>query len=124
MGEFVLRNTFCLDTSFVANHFVIVEGSATPKVAFGVAIATPRLVCVMGEEPFVKSGCLHIDATYKLLWQGYLVLVVVMLDCNHKTRLVAISFNTNEDGEVWTFLLKAFQQIVEKIIGTSTSLAW
>ena len=57
-----------LDTAFVADHFVIIEGITSPKATFGVAITAPILVRVMGKEPFPKSGCLHIDVTYKLLW--------------------------------------------------------
>ena len=106
-----------LDAAFVADHFVIIEESTTPKATFGVVITTPRLVRVMGEETFAKSGCLHIYATYKLLWQGYPVLVAAMSDYNHKTRPIAISVSTNEGGDAFTFLLKALQQTVEKIIG-------
>ena len=106
-----------LDTAFVADHFVTIEGSIAPKAAFGVVITTPRLVRLMGEEPFAKNGCLHTDATYKLLWQGYPVLVAAVSDHNHKTRPVAISVTTNEDGDAFTFLLKALQQTVEKITG-------
>ena len=77
----------------------------------------------MGEEPFAKNGCLHIDATYKLLWQEYPVLVATVSDYNHKTIPVAISFITNEDGDAFTFLLKALQQTVEKITGDKYCLS-
>ena len=77
-------------------------------------ITTPRLVRILGEELCARSGCLHIDATYKLLWQGYPVLVAAVSDSDHRTRPVAISVTTNEDGDAFAFLLKALQKTVEK----------
>lgn len=70
-----------------------------------------------GEEPIAKSGCVHIDGTYKLLWKRSPVLVAAVSDCNDRTRLVAILVTTKEDGGAFTFLLKALKEIFEEMIG-------
>ena len=98
-----------LHAAFVADQFISIEGDITPKATFGAVITTLRLVRIIREEAFARSACLHIDTTYKLLWQGYLVLVVAVSDSDHKTRPVAISVTTNEDGDVFAFLLKVVQ---------------
>ena len=105
------------DTAFVTDHFLTVEEGLQARGTFGVVITTPRLIQALGEETLGKNGCLHIDATYKLMWQGFPVLVVAVSDRDRKTIPIAISINTKEDGNAFTFLLKALQQAVEKVAG-------
>ena len=98
-----------LHGAFASDQFISIEGDIAPNATFGAVITTPRLVRIMREEPYTRSACLHIDATYKLLWQGYPTLVTAVSDSYHKIRLVTILVTTNEDGDVFAFLPKVVQ---------------
>ena len=42
--------------------------------------------------------------------KGYPVLVAAVSDYNHKGRPIALSVTTSEEGDTFTFLLKALQK--------------
>ena len=72
----------------------------------GVVLSTPRLLKLVVEQPFARNGCLHMDATYKLIYQGFPVLLLAISDANRRTHPVALSVSSHEDAEAFQFLLQ------------------
>ena len=72
-----------------------IEDSATedgmPK--FQVTMSTRRLVQLLGKP---RHWPLHIDRTYKLTWQGFLVLISGITDVQHRFHLVSLSLVSHE----------------------------
>src|SRR5690606_7853637 len=53
---------------------------------------------------------LHADATYKLTWEGFPVLVVGVTDANRSFHPVCVSISSNETTASFQFIFNALKQ--------------
>lgn len=63
-----------------------------------------------------KSDIIQIDATYKLIWNGFPVFVLGTTDKKKKFHLIAIGVSTNEKQEDFEFMMSSLKTSVEVII--------
>lgn len=61
-----------------------------------------------------KSKILHIDATYKLIWQGFPVLVIGCTDKEKSFHPIAIGVSTNETQDDFMFMMESIQIGIKK----------
>lgn len=61
---------------------------------------------------------LHTDATYKLNWQGYPVLLIGMTDSNRKFHPFGVCVATNECAADFEFIFRALKNSVEQLYST------
>lgn len=61
-----------------------------------------------------RSHIIHIDATYKLIWNGFPVLVLGTSDKNRQFHLLAIGVSTNETQADYEFMLSSLKAGIEK----------
>lgn len=64
-----------------------------------------------------EAKCLCADATYKLLWQGFPVLVVGTTDLNRMFHLIGIAVCRSEKEEDFEFLFESVQKSAQKLLG-------
>ncbi len=62
-----------------------------------------------------KSTHIHADATYKLIWQGFPVLVVGTTDYDKAFHPFGLAVSSNEKTEDFEFMFKALKKGVELI---------
>ena len=103
-----------LDEGYVAGHFLSVPDAPDGEPRFGVVLTTKRLMQSLSDANKAQTGCLHVDATYKLVWQGYPILVLALSDANHKMFPCALGIMSNEDTEAFQFLFSTLQTETEK----------
>lgn len=65
----------------------------------------------------LNAKVIHTDATYKLIWQGFPVLLVGTTDADRRFHLIGISVSTNEKTEDFEFLFKTMKKVVFDIYG-------
>lgn len=106
-----------LESAIVAGHFV--QPNEGGETKFGVVLSTPKLLQLVINEPFAQGGCLHTDATYKLICQGFPVLILAISDANRRTHPVALSVTSHEDTECFEFLMQTLQQSARKLTGVT-----
>lgn len=63
------------------------------------------------------AKCLCADATYKLMWQGFPVLVVGTTDMNRKFHLIGLAVCRNEQEDDFKFLFESVKVSAHKLIG-------
>jgi hypothetical protein len=80
------------------------------SVYFAFFISTVRLL-----ELASKATHIHADATYKLIWQGYPVLVVGTTDLNKSFHPFGLAVCKDEQTKDFEFLFSSLQKGVEKI---------
>ncbi|KAL0821529.1 hypothetical protein ABMA28_004986 [Loxostege sticticalis] len=75
---------------FVFSYYVLEDKVPT----FRLALSTKKLLNIV-----CSTDVLHIDATYKLIWQGFPVLVLGTTDKNRKFHPLCLGISTNERQE-------------------------
>lgn len=75
---------------------------------FRLALSTKKLLDVV-----CSTDVLHIDATYKLIWQGFPVLVLGITDKNRKSHPLCLGVSTNERQEDFQMI---FDGLKEKVL--------
>jgi hypothetical protein len=90
------RETTDPDVAFVLKAVLESE----PVQRFRVIITTRRLL-----ETAAKAQVLHTDATYKLVWGDFPVLVLGVSDMERKFHLTALCFTSDESGEAYNVFL-------------------
>lgn len=63
------------------------------------------------------SEKIHTDATYKLIWQGYPVLVVGTTDSNRRFHPIGTCVSTNERSEDFEFMFRTMKNSLKEIFG-------
>ncbi|XP_077298239.1 uncharacterized protein LOC143919681 [Arctopsyche grandis] len=58
---------------------------------------------------------IHADATYKLIWQGFPVLVIGTSDRNKKFHILAVAVCSNEQTADFEFVFRSLKETVKKI---------
>ncbi|GBN07365.1 hypothetical protein AVEN_182099-1 [Araneus ventricosus] len=96
------------DTPFVLG--VNVEVDDGDKRDLKIVISTKRLLRLM-----IKTEGVQTDATYKLIWQGYPVLIVGSSDMNRTFHPFAIAVCNNETESDFAFIFKCVKDSCYKI---------
>lgn len=100
------------DEAFVFAHD-FAENDGNDEVCFKLSISTPRLL-----EHARNAGHLAIDATYKLNWQGYPVLIVGTTDLDRHFHPLCLSICSNEQRESFEFILESLKKEVPELSPT------
>jgi hypothetical protein len=106
-----------LDTPFVVSYEVIyddefgddedVDGQDGPRLRF--FISTQRLLTMAS-----TSVNIHADATYKLVWQGFPILIVGTTDLDRHFHPFGMAVCTNEEKQDFKFVFQSLIDGVEK----------
>jgi hypothetical protein len=107
-----------LDTPFVVSYEVIyddefgdeedVDGHDGPRFRF--FVSTRRLLTTAS-----TSVNIHADATYKLVWQGFPILIVGTTDLDRHFHPFGMAVCTNEEKQDFRFVFQSLVDGVEKI---------
>ncbi|CAK1582220.1 unnamed protein product [Parnassius mnemosyne] len=89
---------------FVFSYHVI----EVEEPSFRLALSTKKLLNIV-----CSTDILHIDATYKLIWQGFPVLVLGTTDKNRKFHPLCLGVSTNERQEDFQMI---FDGLKEKVL--------
>lgn len=96
-----------LDTAFVLSYHVYAESNVVEEQDLKIVISTKRLLSIAK-----KSSLLQTDGTYKLVWQGYPVLLAGTSDQNNKFHPYALAVVKSESIEDYSFIFRAIQEYV------------
>lgn len=88
--------------------FVIGQNVDFNAESFQFAISTTHLLSNLKHSTF-----LHADATYKIVWQGFPVLVVGVTDRDRHFHVISLAVTTNEKAEDFEFIFRAIQTAAE-----------
>lgn len=90
-----------LNQPYVVHHKNQCEGD----LWFGFLISTPKLISFMQQ-----SSALHCDATYKLSWHGYPVLVVGISDKDKQFHPIAMAVTSGETSNDYEFVFEGIKK--------------
>lgn len=102
------RPTEADDAYVFAHEFA--ENDGAGEVSFKLSISTPRLL-----QNAASARHLAIDATYKLNWQGFPVLIVGTTDSDRHFHPLSISICSNERMESFQFILESLKRQVPEL---------
>ncbi|CAF1118993.1 unnamed protein product [Rotaria sordida] len=107
------------DTPFVASYQIIyddenenedIDDDDINENKFRFFITTKRLLQIAS-----RSKKIHADATYKLLWQGFPVLIVGTTDLDRHFHLFGMAVCSNEATQDFRFIFRALQEGLQKL---------
>lgn len=99
------------DKPFVAGYEVVVGADGgNENNLFRFFVTTKRLI-----QTSLLSDKLHADATYKLIWQGFPVIVCGTTDMGRHFHHFGVSVCVNERQEDFAFVFKTLKEAVQKI---------
>lgn len=98
------------DQQFVTNHFVYVNEEDNDKSYFRFFVSTKRLLQnAIGVKKF------HTDGTYKLVWQGFPILLLGTTDIDRKFHPFGACVSTKECAEDYEFIFRAVKDTVYQL---------
>ena len=86
---------------YIPYHSIQDDVEQNEKTRFVVIFSTKRLISFLS-----KSEVLHIDATYRLNWQGYPVIIVGVSSATGKFFGSLSVLSSHEDSEAWSEIYK------------------
>jgi predicted protein tyrosine phosphatase len=86
--------------------------------SFRICISTPRLLKLGADAKNV-----HADATYKLVWQGYPVLIVGFSDAERKMHPVGLAVTMREATEDFSFVFSSIAKGVSLVTDEASSFS-
>jgi hypothetical protein len=108
------------DTPFVGAYNIIYddddndddngEDDDSGENKFRFFVTTKRLMKMAS-----KSTKIHADATYKLIWQGFPVLIVGTTDLDRHFHPFGIAVCSNEKTQDFLFVFRALQEVTKKL---------
>lgn len=99
-----------VNSPFVIDYAVNVDEENVDKSKFRFLVSTKTLIQnAIGAERF------HTDATYKLTWQGYPVLIIGMTDSDRKFHPFGVCVSTNECAVDFEFVFRALKNAGEQL---------
>jgi len=106
---FNLNNSIPSDNckSFVVNYVI----DDYDDVNFRFMVSSKILLKLALREELI----IHADATYKLIWQGFPVLLVGTTDRNRKFHLLGLAVCNNEESDDFQFIFRTLKEAVQKI---------
>ena len=102
------------DESYVVGHEVNCDADNDEDRVLRAFISTKRLITLAIHQKLICS-----DATYKLLWHGFPVLLVGGVDKDKEFHPYGISITKSEAAEDFEFIFRTLKSEVEKIGGTN-----
>lgn len=93
------------DTAFVLQYYVEAQSRNVDEQYLRIILTTKRLLSLMRTSEMVQ-----IDATYKLTWQGYPVMVVGTSDRNQVFHPFALAVCSAETAEDYAFIFDALHK--------------
>lgn len=97
---------------FIVNYDVHIDEADDSKNEFRFFISSKLLL-----QNGIRSNNTHSDATYKLMWQGFPVLIIGFSDRNRKFHPTGISVSTNERTADFKFLFSTIKNAIAEIFG-------
>lgn len=98
------------DAGFVVNFACSPPRTPDSEKFFRIFYSTKRL---LGHS--LMSKVLHADGTYKIIVQGYPILVVGIIDCERRFHLCGIAITSSESSSDFKFLFESLQEGVIKV---------
>lgn len=102
------------DEPFIAAHEVTVDENNTENSTFRFFVSSKLLL-----RQAINVSKFHTDATYKLLCQGFPVLVMDTTDLDRKFHPFGASVSTNEKAADFSFIFRALKEKVFELYGES-----
>lgn len=98
------------DQPFVVDHIVNVNDDDIEKSFFRFFVSTKRLL-----QNAIGVKKVHTEGTYKLIWQGFPILLLGTTDNNRKFHPFGASVTTNECREDFEFMFLAAKDIIHRL---------
>lgn len=95
------------DEPFIVNFDIHIDDEDIENSKFRFMVSTKLLL-----KNAINAEKIHTDATYKLVWQGFPILLVGTTDSNRKFHPFGVCVSTNERSEDFEFM---FQSLKDKI---------
>lgn len=89
---------------FIVSHEVHLDEENTENCLFRFFVSTKLLL-----RQAVNVSKLHTDATYKLIWQGFPVIIIGTTDANRKFHPFGVMVSTNERSEDFEFIFQSLK---------------
>lgn len=96
---------------FVLDYEVKIDEENVDKSIFRFCVSTKYLL-----RHASSIQILHSDATYKLIWQGFPVLLVGTTDADRRFHPIAVCVATNEREEDFSFFFRALRNSVKQLL--------
>lgn len=93
---------------FVINYEMNYEDEE--NIDFRFAVTTKLLL-----RQAIETNRVHADATYKLIWQGFPILVVGFTDMHRKFHPICVAVCTSEQEKDFVFIFMSIQQSIGNI---------
>jgi len=121
------QTTLDIDTPFVVSYEVMYPDEFNDEEDFDghagsifrIFISTRRLLTTSS-----TSTKIHADATYKLVWQGFPILIVGTTDADRHFHPFGLAICTNEEKQDFKFLFQSLVNGVEKICQKKSCLKY
>lgn len=94
---------------YIVNFEIVIDEKDETNSVFRFFVSTKLLL-----RTALLTNKLHTDATYKLVWQGFPVLLVGTTDSNKKFHPIAVCVTTNEKTIDFEFLFRTLKEAVQK----------
>lgn len=98
------------DQPFVISHVVNVNDNNPEDSKFRFVVSTKRLL-----QNSIGCHHIHADATYKLVWQGFPILILGTTDNNRKFHPFVSCVSTNERSDDFKFIFKSLKDSVNDL---------
>lgn len=100
------------DHPFIVGHEMIINDDNYDASMFRFLVSTKRLL-----NNAINMKKIHADATYKLIWQGFPVLIAGATDSNRKFHPIGVCVSTNEQTSAFKFLFGAIKNKTKELFG-------
>lgn len=98
---------------FIVNYDVVIDDTHEEKNEFRFLVSSKILL-----QNAIKSDKMHADGTYKLIWQGFPVLVVGFTDRIRRFHPIGVCVTTNERTADFNFLFHSVKRAIADIFDT------
>lgn len=95
---------------FIVTHEVHLDDENVENCLFRFFVSTKLLL-----RQAINVSKLHTDATYKLVWQGFPIIVIGTSDSNRKFHPFGVMVSTNERSEDFEFIFQSLKNGVYKL---------
>ena len=107
---------FIIKYQIRVNESDVVDGPELPEEQFRIAISTKRLMRLAGkQDDGTREFTLQVDSTYKLVWNGFTVLVFGFTDLDNEFHPVCLSISSKETHRDYEFLFGSIQYALQLI---------
>jgi hypothetical protein len=92
------------DTPFVLDYYIKAESCDLEHQDLKIVMSTRRLLALCSKSPLIQA-----DATYKLVWEGFPVLIVGTSDQNNCFHPFAVAVTKGETAEDFSFIFRSLR---------------